>query len=165
MRYLAPIMFTLPLLAACGLTSPFSRAPQATSVAIQTPDADSPRPASRPVSGQPLGTGGARSADTLDGTSDAQRAAALAPPTGGGAELGQTLAALGNPSEQGFWLRTGLVDRVRSGRVSVAGGASVAVELRPSGQAAGAGSQLSLAAFRALNLPLTQLVTVQVTAE
>ncbi len=165
MKYAVPLLFIFPVLAACGLTSPFSRAPTAAAVAVQTPDGDTTRPQNRPVAGQVLGTGGARSADALDRTSDAQRAAALAPPATGGAALGETLAALGSPSEQGFWLRTGLVDRVRSGRVSVPGGGSVAVELRPSGQPVGAGSQLSLAAFRALNLPLTQLVTLTVAAE
>jgi hypothetical protein len=165
MRYLAPLLIAFPLLSACAVTSPFARLPQSPSVAVQTPDADSPRPQSRPVAGQVPGTNGARSPEMLDRTSEAQRAAALVVPPSGGAALGETLAALGSPTEQGFWLRTGLVDRVRSGRVSVAQGGSVAVELRPSGQPASAGSQLSLAAFRALNLPLTQLVNLQVSAE
>jgi hypothetical protein len=165
MRYLVPLFLALPLISACAVPSPFSRAPQSTAVVALTPDADTPRPQTRPVAGQVLGTGTARSPDALDRTSDAQRAAALAAPAARGAVLGQTLAALGSPAEQGFWLRTGLVDRVRQGRVTVAGGGSVAVELRPSGQPAGSGSQLSLAAFRALEVPLTQLVTLTVVGE
>ena len=111
------------------------------------------------------GTAGARTASALDTTSAAQRAQALTIPATGGTALGQTLATLGSPTEQGFWLRTGLVTRVQPGRVILPDGRGVAVELRPSGQPAGAGSQLSLAAFRALELPLTQLVTVAVSTE
>jgi hypothetical protein len=165
MQYLAPCLLALSFLSACAVTSPFSRGTPTPTVTAQAPDADTPRPELRPIRQDVLGTGGARSAEALDSTSDAQRAAALTAPATGGARLGQTLAALGSPAEQGFWLRTGLVDRVRSGRVAVADGGSVAVELRPSGQPASAGSQLSLAAFRALSLPLTQLVTLQVSAE
>lgn len=89
-------------------------------------------------------------------------AAAPAPVSG---LLGETLAALGAPGEAGMWLRTGLVTAPRPGRIVTATGATQAVELRPSGTAASAGSQMSLAAMRALGLPLTQLATVQVYAD
>lgn len=79
--------------------------------------------------------------------------------------LGETLAGLGAPGEAGMWLRTGLVDRVRPGRVVSASGQSQAVELRPSGAAATAGSHLSLAAMRALGLNLGQLSTLRVYAD
>jgi len=79
--------------------------------------------------------------------------------------LGETLAGLGAPGEAGMWLRTGLVDRVRPGRVVSASGQSQAVELRPSGTAATAGSHLSLAAMRALGLNLGQLATLRVYAD
>lgn len=105
-----------------------------------------------------------RTAEALDTTTAAERAAATTTPSAGGAALGQTLAGLGPPGEQGFWLRTGLVDRVRQGRVEAAGGSSVAVELRPSGSAPGSGSQISLSAMRALGVPLTQLVQLTVHA-
>ena len=49
-------------------------------------------------------------------------------------------------------------------RVVSAGGESVAVELRPSGREAGSGSQISLAALRALGLSLTQLAPLTVYA-
>lgn len=79
--------------------------------------------------------------------------------------LGETLAGLGAPGEAGIWLRTGLVTAPRPGRIVTATGASLSVELRPSGTAATAGSQLSLAAMRALALPLTQLASVTVYAD
>jgi hypothetical protein len=158
-------LLLLPLiLSACA--SPLLRMAPAPSVPVLMPDTDTTRPLPRPdARPAPLGTSGARTAATLDQTTPAQRAAAVAPPATGARLLGETLAALGSPTEQGFWLRTGLVDRVQQGRVEVAGGKGVAVELRPSGQPAGAGSQLSLAAFRALEVPLTQLVTLRVVGE
>ena len=166
MKSYVPILILLFALTGCGVTSPLSGPPRsAPNVAVLAPGTDTPRPMARPVADEVLGTGAARSADALDRTTDAERTAALAAPASGVSALGETLAALGSPTEQGFWLRTGLVTNVRSGRVSVAGGGSVAVELRPSGQPPGAGSQLSLAAFRALDLPLTQLVTLQVATE
>ncbi len=79
--------------------------------------------------------------------------------------LGRTLASLGDPSRPGLWLRTGLVDTARKGTVTLANDdAQVAVELRPADTAPGAGSQMSLAAFRALGVPLTELVAVRVMA-
>ena len=131
-----------------------------------SPDATTLRPAPRPDRSAALpGTTGARTASALDTTSAAERAQALRTAAPGGTALGQTLATLGSPTEQGFWLRTGLVTRVQQGRVTLPDGRGVAVELRPSGQPAGAGSQLSLAAFRALEVPLTQLVTLRVVGE
>ncbi|MFN3954638.1 MAG: D-galactarate dehydratase [Pararhodobacter sp.] len=103
-----------------------------------------------------------RSADALDTTTAAERAAAAATPRSSATALGETLAGLGAPTEPGFWLRTGLVDRARPGRVEAASGAGVAVELRPSGNAPGSGSQISLAAIRALGVPLNQLVALRV---
>lgn len=111
---------------------------------------------------QPERRGGRLTPEGFDLTSAAERQAALA--AGGGALVGRTVASLGAPQEQGFWLRTGLVTSERAGRVQVPGGASVKVTLRPSGGRATAGSQLSLAAFRALGLPLTALPTLEVYA-
>lgn len=153
-------------LAACS-SAPFgSRTPAVPDVRVQSPDDETLRPIARP--GQPavsLGRAG-RTADTLDTTTPQERASAQAQPNSGGALLGDTLASLGSPTEQGFWLRTGLVSRVQQGRVERVGSTSaVRVELRPSGSTAGAGSQLSLAAFRALGAPLTELVPLQVFSE
>ena len=106
------------------------------------------------------GIAAAQTADQLDRTTEAERAAALSVAPTGGAALGTVRVSLGSPAEQGFWLKSSLVDAARPGRVSVEG-QSVAVELRPGTGAA----QLSLAAFRALGLPLTGLPEVTVTAE
>lgn len=132
---------------------------------IYAPDADVVRPVPRggtTSATAPLRPQG-RTADALDTTSAAERTAATSAPTGGRA-LGETLAGLGSPAEGGFWLRTGLVSDARPGRVVAADGAAVAVELRPSGREAGSGSQISLAALRALGLPLTQLASLTVFA-
>ena len=135
-------------------------------VAVMAPDAAEPRPQARPRGGvQGLGAAGVRP-EALDRTSPEERQAALAPPAARTQLLGTTLASLGSPGESGLWLRTGLVTQVRPGRIELAdGGGTLRVELRPSGAAAGAGSQLSLASFTTLGLPLTQLVNLRVFAE
>ena len=164
---LALPLSTLLLLAACGgIANPFQRADPGPSVAVMSPDGDTVRPQTRPraeadAALSPLARTAARTADTLDRTTPEERAAATAPATGG-QRLGETLASLGNPAEGGFWLRTGLVSEPRPGRVQAPGGASAQVELRPSGNAPGAGSQRSLAAVRAMALSLTDLHRLEV---
>lgn len=143
------------ILAGCAL-APLDRSdprtPVAADVAVERPDGETPRPQARP--GQDADA--ERSSDRPASSGTGQN----------GAELGETLANLGSPTEPGLWLRTGLVNRVQQGRVARAdGNGTVRVELRPSGSARSAGSQLSLAAFRALDAPLTQLVLLRVFAE
>jgi len=105
-----------------------------------------------------MGAGGATAA-ALDTTTEAEKVAALvAPAAGGERELGRVVVALGSPAEQGIWLKTALVSAVTPGRVVTAGGQSLAVELRPGSGAA----LLSLAAFQALGLKLTELPEVTV---
>ncbi|WP_300031354.1 hypothetical protein [uncultured Roseobacter sp.] len=109
-----------------------------------------------------LNAGGARSAESIDSTSTAQRTAA-AQVSATGAALGRTVASLGNPAEQGFWLKTPLVPSEMSGVVTdTETGASVKVTLIPIDGPATAGSRISLAAMRVLNAPLTALVTLSV---
>ncbi len=117
------------------------------------------RPQGRPVA---MGVvGGARTPEALDASTEAERAEALAAAAAGGRSLGQVTVALGSPAEQGFWLRGAVVPAQGKGRVVLSGGASVAVELIP-----GEGpALLSLAAYRALGLPLTELPLVTVYAE
>lgn len=105
---------------------------------------------------------GARTAAALDTTTAEQKAAALAAPVepAGERDLGRVAVTLGNPAEPGFWLRGSIVDAAGPGRVVTEGGASLAVDLLPGSGAA----QLSLPAFRALDLPLTGLPTVTVLA-
>jgi hypothetical protein len=99
------------------------------------------------------------SAAVLDKTTAAQKAAALAaPPAGAERELGRVTVALGPPAEQGIWLKTALVSEPVMGRVVTAAGTSLAVELRPGT----GGALLSLAAFQALKLNLTELPEVTV---
>ena len=123
------------------------------------------QPAVAPQAAQPsgpppvVGAGAARSVESYDLTSEAERQRALATPVSAGAErLAAVVVTLGNAAEPGFWLRSSLVKEPAKGRVDTADGTSVAVDLLP-----GAGSaQLSLAAYRALNLPLTALPQVNV---
>ena len=106
-----------------------------------------------------LGSG--TTAATLDTTTAAERKEALAAPaTGGERALGKVAVSLGSPVEQGFWLRTALVTAPGKGRVVTADGKSVAVDLLPGAS----GAQLSLAAYRALGLSLTDLPEVTVYA-
>lgn len=152
---------SLPLVLALVLSGcavlPFGKgreAPPPSAAEAAAPDpAGITRPAPRPPAG-------ARTAAALDTTTAAQKAAALAPPPApaGERELGRVQVALGNVTEPGFWLRSSLVTAPGQGRVLVAGGQSLAVDLLP-GEGA---PQLSLAAFRALGLGLTDLPTVTV---
>lgn len=135
-------------LSGCGLFQPH--------VPNSAPGTDkAPPPATAPV----LGEG--QSPASLDQTSAADAAAAKAAPTVAGRPLGNVSVALGSPTEQGFWLKTPLVAAPGKGRVTLASGKSVAVDLQP-GQG---GSLLSLAAYRALGLALTELPQVTVAAE
>ncbi len=105
--------------------------------------------------------GAGQTAAALDGSTAAQKAAAVAAPDAAGRVLGTVVVALGSPAEQGFWLKTALVVSPAKGRVVTADGAAVAVDLLPGTGAA----LLSLAAFRALGLALTDLPEVTVLAE
>ena len=111
---------------------------------------------------RPQGAFGAQAvrAEVLDTTTAEEKAAALeAAPTGGERELGKVVVALGPPAEQGLWMSTALVTEVVQGRITTAGGQSLALELRP-----GSSALLSLAAFQALGLSLTDLPEVTVFA-
>ncbi len=111
------------------------------------------------VSTSVLGTTQAVSAEALDKTSAAEKAAALAAPAAGGErELGKVVVALGSPAEQGIWLSSPLVRETAQGRIMTGAGKSLAVELRPGT----GGALLSLAAFQALGLSLTELPEVTV---
>ena len=101
----------------------------------------------------------ARTVDEFDTTTQAQRATASAPATGG-RSLGVTVASLGDPAKPGFWIETPLVEDEGAGRlVYPANGKSVEVELRP-----GPSSRVSLAALRVLEAPLTELSEIEVFA-
>lgn len=170
MRVIFVPLALVALIAACGDSARpgFLQRDDGSSVPVLTPGPDTTRPQTRPgdtAAGGVAPPANARTADAFDTTTAAERAAATQAAPAAGAALGETVASLGNPAEPGFWLRTGLVTEVTQGRISTSGGASVAVELRPSGAAAGSGSQISLAALRALNLSLTDLHRLQVVAQ
>ncbi len=115
------------------------------------------------VVGPPPPPPGARTVEAFDTTTDAERAAAVTGPSGQERRLGTTIASLGDVSETGLWMKTPLVDASAKGRVLHGPtGTSVAVDLLPLEGDAGAGSQLSLAAMRLLDVGLTDLPEVEV---
>ena len=100
-------------------------------------------------------------AEVLDTTTAEEKAEALAAPAASGErELGRVVVALGPPAEQGLWLSTSLVSQAVQGRVETAAGKSLSLELRPGT----GGALLSLAAFQALGLGLTDLPEIRVFA-
>lgn len=127
---------------------------------MKKPVAAVPEAAVAPMVRPVIGAGA--SAAALDQTTEAERAAAVAAqPAGGERALGAAVVALGSPAEQGLWVKSPLVVAKGKGRVVTEGGASVAVDLLPGSGAA----SLSLAAFRALGLELTDLPEVTIYAE
>jgi hypothetical protein len=104
----------------------------------------------------------ARTVEQFDTTSQEDREAAVATPQPAQeTRLGATNVSLGDVTDPGIWLKTGLVDQLTLGRVAFPDkGTSVNLELRPSGGAATAASQMSLAAMRLLEIPLTALADV-----
>lgn len=159
MRYL--VILSLAGLGACTefqqAFAPAAVAPTAPEVAepVETLDPTPPPP--------PPPT--AVTVEDFDTTTAEDRQEALAAPEPAGEQaLGTSIASLGNPADPGIWLSTPLVDTLQSGRIAWQGN-SVNVELRPSGGAAGSGSEISLAAMRLLTAPLTDLPEIEVFAE
>lgn len=145
MRMTLILMSVVLGLSGCGVMKKMqARAPEAAA------------PMARPV----IGAGA--SAAALDQSTEAERAAAVAAkPVGGERVLGTAVVALGSPAEQGLWVKSPLIVAKAKGRVVTESGASVAVDLLPGSGAA----SLSLAAFRALGLGLTDLPEVTIYAE
>jgi len=142
----APLLVVLTLLSACGLTMPFGRddGPADPPITVtEEPGDDVLHPRARTPAEAPAAQHDAP-APAADGF------------------LGETLAGLGAPGDRGLWVSTGLVAAARAGRVVTAAGQSLGVELRPSGTAPGAGSQISLQAMQALGLPLSGLASLRV---
>ncbi len=123
-------------------------------VAAPTPTLNPTPPPPPPVT--------AVTAEQFDTTSQEERAAAVVTQAPAAAQaLGTTIASLGPPAEPGIWLKTPLVTTLTPGRVEYQG-KTINIELRPSGGAPGSGSQISLAAMRLLEAPLTSLPEVTV---
>ncbi len=123
--------------------------------AVLAPETAAPPP---PVS--------ARTAEALDTTTAAQRAAASAPAKAQTKVLGRTVASLGSATEPGLWLKTPLVKTETQGRVTnPATGKSSLVTLIPIDGPATAGSRMSLPALRLIGASLTDLTEVEVALE
>lgn len=154
------LMMILPVLALAGCTTPsfqglFDAAPAPT-VAAPAPTLDPTPPPPPSVT--------AVTVEQFDTTTAEDRAAAVATTApAGDRTLGTTIASLGSPTEPGIWLKTPLVTELSLGRVAYQG-KTINIELRPSGGAAGSGSQISLAAMRLIEAPLTALPEVTVFA-
>ena len=157
MRYLTIIPFIA--LAACespSLQGIFEPPPATPTTLPETLDPTPP----------PLPPANARTVDQFDTTTAQDRAEATAASTGGERLLGTTNVSLGSAADPGFWIKTPLVSTLKEGRVqNPANGRTLNLELRPSGGAAGSASQMSLAAMRLLDMPLTALADVKVYAK
>ena len=147
-------------LSACAAVTPQGQNPTLTA-----PNGDVTRPKPRPASLAPPPSSSAVTAEQFDTTTGAERVAATqtSADAGGEALLGQSIVTLGAPAKPGFWLETPLVTAPRSGRVvAIASGESVLVDLIPIEGPLGAGSRISLAALRLLNVGLTGLHEMQI---
>ncbi len=114
----------------------------------------------------PVPAENARTAEALDTTTQAQRAAAAQPVTAGARVLGTTVVSLGSPTEPGFWLKTPLIQTEAQGRVTnPANGKSAAVTLIPIAGEATAGSRMSLPAMRLIGASLADLTQVEVSTD
>ena len=153
MRMILVLSVVLTATSGCAVLDRLKPAPKPAPVAAAPEVAAPVAPAPAPV------LGASNTAASLDTTTAAQKEAALAAPAAATeTALGKVAVSLGSPTEPGIWLRSALVKAPGKGRVVTAGGASVAVDLLP-----GTGSaQLSLAAYRALGLSLTDLPEVTV---
>lgn len=113
----------------------------------------------------PLSRPAAARADAYDRSTAEEKAVAVATPAAGARRLGSTIASLGNPTEQGFWIKTPLVAAAGKGRlVDPASGKSVNVDLIPLAGPESGGSQVSLAALQMLGVSLTGLPKLEVFA-
>lgn len=166
------------LLMGCKFSLPFRKAAKPPPVVIAAcdptlsacpeilqPDENTIRPRYRPAPKDvaniepAAGEGRGQTAESLDASTATERAAAAdVTQTSSESELGKTVASLGAVAEQGFWLKTSLVVSRHEGRVVWASnGNSVKLTLIPKPGKPGSGSQISLAAMRALEIPLTAL--------
>ncbi len=160
MKSCAALSIAAVVLSGCGIMDRFQGVPDS-NPAPGVSGTENSAIAPPVATGTLPGTAAAQSAEALDQTSEAERlAATAAPPASGEREIGRVVVGLAPVTEQGFFLRSTLVTEPRKGRVVTAEGASVAVDLLP-GEG---GALLSLAAFRALTLSLTELPEVVVFA-
>lgn len=162
---------TLIALAACESPSLQGIFPPLTPPEEVPVEAASVTPVERPVTLDPTPPPPppptARTVEQFDTTTAEDRAEALAVEEPAGEKsLGITNVSLGAAADPGIWLKTPLVSELTAGRAEYPlNGKTVNIELRPSGGEAGSASQMSLAAMRLLEIPLTALADVEVFAE
>jgi len=138
-------------------------------IEVQTPDENTLRPKNRATQAEvPKGFVEGVNAEILDSSTQKEKKNALKTNASGAdsKKIGHTVASLGAVAEQGFWLKTPLVIVETKGRIVWASnGNSVNVTLIPKQGEATSGSQISLAAMRALEVPLTALPELIVFAQ
>lgn len=149
---MAPLAVLLLLSACATILKPFGREAPTPEGVLEDPAA--PTELSQEVDAAP-------DEETTDVEEIAAAPEPARPPSANGF-LGETVVALGDPAKPGFWLMTPLVDAERPGRLEREGGAVVEVTLIPLDVEAGAGSQISLSAMRALDIPITGLIALRV---
>ena len=154
------LILIVPIVALAGCSTPsfqsiFGSA-AAPAIAAPAPTLNPAPPPPPPVN--------ATTAEQFDTTSQEERdAAVVTQQPAENSPLGTTIASLGPPAEPGIWLKTPLVTALSPGQVAYQG-KTINIELRPSGGAAGSGSQISLAAMRLIEAPLTSLPELTVFA-
>ena len=160
-------MSLVALLGACALVQVADEAVPAVDAAEDaTTVRPNPRPEALNTSAAPPPSATARTVAQFDTTSaDQKKAAVLAAEEkaakGEGRALGRT--SLGDAAQPGLWIKTPLVSAPATGRVvSAKNGKSVELDLLPLDGPKTAGSQLSLAALRVIDAPLTDLTEVDV---
>lgn len=126
-----------------------------------------PRPAAAaapaPQTTRPPLTGAPRTVEELDRVTEDERQAAVATPAAASGAIGTTVASLGDPARQGFWLETPLVSEPTRGSVLYRPtGRRLNVDLIPIAGPASGGSRISLSAMRMLDAPLTGLPQIDV---
>lgn len=154
------LILIVPFVALAGCSTPSFQdifgGPVAPAVAAPAPTLNPAPPPPPPAN--------ATTQEQFDTTSQEERdAAVVTEEPAQDQPLGTTIASLGPPAEPGIWLKTPLVTELAPGRVAYQG-KTINVELRPSGGAAGSGSQISLAAMRLIEAPLTSLPELTVFA-
>lgn len=147
------LILIVPVLALAGCSTPSFQSIFGTTAA---PAIAAPAPTLNPMPPPPPPVN-ATTAEQFDTTSQEERdAAVVTAQPAENAPLGTTIASLGSPADPGIWLKTPLVTALSPGQVAYQG-KTINIELRPSGGAAGSGSQISLAAMRLIEAPLTSL--------
>ena len=152
MRY---VLISLVVLAGCEMGAPKETGP----VCLDCPVPVEAAPeAATATAGEVLPAEGEVTATSLDAPAAAPQSATAAP----SGALGSAVASLGDPTKAGNWVETALVTAPTKGRVTLASGQSLDVDLLP-GTGAPTSARMSIGAFKALDLKLTDLPEITIT--